>query len=91
VVAAHVRGLATSFSSTSSRRALDRLDACTERRAFADGVARVLVRMHRWCGITRQVMVAGLLLCSVAQLEVPDVTLIDGIYTMPANNRSESE
>jgi hypothetical protein len=36
-------------------------------------------------------MVAGLLLCGVAQFEVPNVTLIDGIYTMPANNSSESE
>jgi hypothetical protein len=36
-------------------------------------------------------VVSGWLLCSVAQLEVPNVTLIEGIYMMPANNGSECE
>jgi hypothetical protein len=39
------------------------------------------------------VVVAGRLLCVVAQLEAPDVTLIDGIYTssQPIKAMGESE
>lgn len=40
LAAVHIRGLSTFFSGT---RALDRLDACTERRAFAGGVAKVRI------------------------------------------------